>query len=276
MSSTKVYSATEPIARLILTGSTLIKLDKLREILNELFRDPEQPTRQIIGNIIREESVLYAEAIASSDTFDDILQTIEEDGLFVVWIGSNESITIRVETPKEMAEWYENTRNELRHRHLNKWTKNPAFIYEGVSPSYVKWNRADEDWYQEATELIKRVVSKTSFEPRLKYFMFTRDRDTGKNIDIYPNHHKTSTRTLLSELRENRPPQHIDLILAEDQIEETKRFIFCATHQTIGDKPTATDLRGFLLSSWAAIFEWGDLETMSLVQAYPELACKGE
>ena len=274
MSSTKVYTATEPIARLILTGSTRINLDKLREILNDLFRDPEQPKREIIGNIFREESVLYAEAMSSSDTFDDILQTIQEDGICVVWIRSNESITLRLETPEEMADWYSNTRDEYRICYEKKWTKNPAFICEGVSPSYVKWTRTDEDWYQEASELMKRVVSKTSFEPRLKYFMFTQDRDTGKNINIYPNHHNTSTRTLLRELKKNEPPSHIDLILAEDQIEETKKFIFCAT-QT-GDRPTATELRGFLLSSWAAIFEWGDLETLSLVQAYPELAYGAE
>jgi len=273
MSSTKVYpSVTEPIARLTLTGSIRIKLDTLRSIMNTLFRDPEQPDRDIIGHIFRDGNVLYAEVIRSSDAFDDIFQEIYEVGLCDVCIRPNETITLRLETSEEMAAWYTKTKDEYRKRHLKKWTRNLEFNCEYVSPSYVKWTRLDEDWYQEASELIKRVVSKTSFEPRLKYFIFTRDRDTGNNINVYPNHHNTATRTLLHTLREREPPPDIDVILAQDQIEETKTFIFYATQQINGDKPTAIDLRGFLLSSWAAIFEWGDLETVSLVQAYPELA----
>jgi hypothetical protein len=261
MSSAKITpSATVPVARLILSGPARISIENIRKMLNDLFRDPEQPDREIFGHILRDVNELCVEVIRSSDNLDDLLEKLQLHGHFSIITGPKSFIQIREETPAEMAEWYQDTCARFREQNMARWTKNPDY-WDYWAPSespYIKWTRYEEDVYQENVELMKRVIAESSFEPRLSY-----------QIDkVIPNHFTSETVTLLGKLKEKMPPESFYDELARAQIEETRDFIKYATQDMMRPK----NMREFCGGPWAAIFEWNDLETQSLVEAWGHLA----
>ena len=270
MSSVKITpSATVPVARLVLSGPARISITTLRKMLNDLFRDPEQPDRDIFGHIFRDINNLCVEVIRSSDNLDDLLEKLHIHGKFTIITGPNRFIEIREETPAEMAEWYEDTRARFREQNMKKWAKNPDDYWAPTDSPYVKWTRYEEDVYQENVELMKRVIDKSSFEPRLSYFIYTSEYERGKKIDkVFPNHFTSETGTLLRTFKEKTPPESFYDDLADEQISETIDFIQYATINM--KRPTS--MRAFCGGPWASIFDWNDLETQSVVEAWGHLA----
>jgi hypothetical protein len=258
MSSAKITpSATVPVARLILSGPARISIENIRKMLNDLFRDPEQPDREIFGHILRDVNELCVEVIRSSDNLDDLLEKLQLHGHFSIITGPKSFIQIREETPAEIAEWYQDTYVRFREENKKKWTKNPEHYWDYWAPSdtpYVTWTRYEEDVYQENIELMKRVIAQ---EPRLSY-----------QIDnVIPNHFTSETVTLLSKLKEKTPPESFYDDLACAQIEETRDFIKYATQGMMRPKT----MREFCGGPWAAIFEWNDMETQSVIDSWGHL-----